>query len=312
MSKLPTVEDVALVAGVSRQTVSNVINTPEIVREATRERVQRAIAELGYRPHMAARRLRTQRSSTIGIHLDPYAGGISGVVLDRFVHALTERAGDLLPRERLRSALAAVVEHNHRSDLTAHESTQRVYALNDEGGLLLASWPRGGRPAIPFVYSDEVWTGIEHQVAASLVYAGLADEALLVERTLRARYDGEARNPWNEIECGNHYARSLASWGLLLAFSGAQWDAPARTLSFDPASDGPFRSLFTAGDAWGRVEVDDDELTLHVDGGTLVLDSLLLSGRALDTSASLHLTAGQSVTARATAEAPDPAPQEIA
>ena len=94
MPKTPTVEDVALAAGVSRQTVSNVINTPAIVREETRDRVHRAIADLGYRPHAAARRLRTRRSSTIGIHLDPYAGGISGVVLDRFVHALTERAGD--------------------------------------------------------------------------------------------------------------------------------------------------------------------------------------------------------------------------
>jgi len=91
MAKSPTVEDVARAAGVSRQTVSNVINTPEIVREVTRERVHAAIALLGYAPSMAARRLRTQRSATIGIHLDPYAGGISGIVLDRFIHALTDR-----------------------------------------------------------------------------------------------------------------------------------------------------------------------------------------------------------------------------
>jgi DNA-binding LacI/PurR family transcriptional regulator len=88
------VEQVALAAGVSRQTVSNVLNSPGIVREATRRRVELAIEDLGYRPHAAARRLRTQRSSTIGIHLDPYAGGISGVLLDRFVHALTDRAGE--------------------------------------------------------------------------------------------------------------------------------------------------------------------------------------------------------------------------
>lgn len=94
MTKSPTVEDVARVAGVSRQTVSNVLNTPSIVKDSTRERVETVIAELGYRPHAAARMLRTRRSSTIGIHLDPYAGGVSGVVLDRFIHALTERAGD--------------------------------------------------------------------------------------------------------------------------------------------------------------------------------------------------------------------------
>ncbi|SDM04036.1 LacI family DNA-binding transcriptional regulator [Microbacterium azadirachtae] len=94
MVRTPTVEDVALRAGVSRQTVSNVLNTPAIVKPATRERVQQAIHELGYRRHAAARQLRTRRSSTIGVHLDPYVGGVSGVVLDRFVHALTERASE--------------------------------------------------------------------------------------------------------------------------------------------------------------------------------------------------------------------------
>lgn len=94
MAKAPTVEDVAERAGVSRQTVSHVLNTPDIVRPATRERVLTAIRELGYRRHAAARQLRLRRSSTIGIRLDPYLGGISGVVLDRFVHAITERASE--------------------------------------------------------------------------------------------------------------------------------------------------------------------------------------------------------------------------
>ncbi|WP_256041381.1 LacI family DNA-binding transcriptional regulator [Cryobacterium sp. SO1] len=92
MASMPTVTDVALAAGVSRQTVSNVMNSPGIVRADTRERVQAAIAQLGYRPHASARRLRTRRSSTIGIRLDPMIDGISGSVLDRFLHALTEQA----------------------------------------------------------------------------------------------------------------------------------------------------------------------------------------------------------------------------
>ncbi|MGV8970641.1 MAG: LacI family DNA-binding transcriptional regulator [Microbacteriaceae bacterium] len=92
MASLPTVEDVARVASVSRQTVSNVLNSPQIVKSATRLRVQEAIAELGYRPHASARRLRTQKSSTIGIRLEPVRNGISGSVLDTFLHALTEQA----------------------------------------------------------------------------------------------------------------------------------------------------------------------------------------------------------------------------
>jgi DNA-binding LacI/PurR family transcriptional regulator len=92
--RLPTVVDVAKRAGVSRQTVSNVLNTPDIVAPATRSRVEQAIASLAYRPHASARRLRTRKSSTIGVRLDPVANGISGAVLDRFLHALTERADE--------------------------------------------------------------------------------------------------------------------------------------------------------------------------------------------------------------------------
>ena len=92
MGQLPTVDDVARAAGVSRQTVSNVLNTPTIVKETTRTRVQAAIADLGYRPHASARRLRTQKSSTIGIRMEAFKDGVSGAVLDRFLHALTEHA----------------------------------------------------------------------------------------------------------------------------------------------------------------------------------------------------------------------------
>jgi len=220
-------------------------------------------------------------------------GVLSDQLLGQF-HAFVNGLGHLLPEERVDSALGAIARYNLRDDLSAHESTQRVYALNDEGGLLLASWPRGGRPAIPFVYSDEVWTGVEHQVAASLLFAGRYDDALRIERALRARYDGTHRSPWNEIECGNHYARSLASWALLLGVSGAQWDAPERVLSFAPATDRPFRSLFTTGSGWGRVEIDRDALTLRLDGGTLDIGDLRLHGRTVGRS--IRLRAGESHT----------------
>ncbi|UUE20396.1 GH116 family glycosyl-hydrolase [Microbacterium sp. J1-1] len=241
----------------------------------------------------------------VDAHRYQYGDGIlTDQLLGQF-HAFVNGLGYILPADRVGSALAAIVAHNHRDDLTAHESTQRVYALNDEGGLLLASWPRGGRPSIPFVYSDEVWTGIEHQVAASLLYAGRAEDALRIERSLRARYDGTHRNPWNEIECGNHYARSLASWALLLAASGVQWDAPTRVLSFAPAAPGPFRSLFTTGTGWGRVEIDDHALTVHVDGGVLDVGELQLSGETIGRD--IRLRAGASHRSPLT---PTPTPEE--
>ena len=110
MAQLPTVEDVAALARVSRQTVSNVMNTPARVKESTRTRVLTAIAELGYRPHASARRLRTRRSSTLGVRLEPVNNGISGSVLDTFLHALTELADQRGLRILLYTAADATAE----------------------------------------------------------------------------------------------------------------------------------------------------------------------------------------------------------
>ncbi len=133
MATFPTVTDVALAAGVSRQTVSNVMNSPAIVRADTRERVEAVIAQLGYRPHASARRLRTRRSSTIGIRLDPMIDGISGSVLDRFLHALTEQAD----RQGLRVLLFTAT--------TPEDEITQLQRLNDgadvDGFVLTSTFP---------------------------------------------------------------------------------------------------------------------------------------------------------------------------
>lgn len=88
----PTLASVARIAGVSRQTVSNVLAAPERVSPATLAHVQEIIKQVGYRPNLAARQLRTGRSRVIGFRLYPVTDGINGAVLDRFLHALTEQA----------------------------------------------------------------------------------------------------------------------------------------------------------------------------------------------------------------------------
>ncbi|MFM9878389.1 MAG: LacI family DNA-binding transcriptional regulator [Rhodoglobus sp.] len=133
MAQLPTVEDVAQLANVSRQTVSNVLNSPGIVRETTRTRVLEAIGQLGYRPHASARRLRTRKSSTIGIRLEPVRNGISGSVLDTFLHALTEQADSRGMRVMLFTAedFAEEIEHIRRlrdgADVDAFVLTSTAY-----------------------------------------------------------------------------------------------------------------------------------------------------------------------------------------
>jgi uncharacterized protein (DUF608 family) len=184
--------------------------------------------------------------------------------------------GYLLEPEHVKQALSSVFRYNWLTDLSAHENVQRVYALNDEKGLILCSWPRGGRPALPFPYSDEVWTGIEYQVAAHLIYEGFVSEGLSIVRGVRERYDGERRNPWNEVECGNHYARAMSSWSVLLALSGYQYDAVAQNLSFAPCvSEEDFCSFFSTGSGWGTFrQYGKKGFALDIDFGTLTLKSI--------------------------------------
>jgi len=159
MAQLPTVEDVALRAGVSRQTVSNVLNSPEIVREGTRLRVEDAIAALGYRPHAAARRLRTRQSSTVGVRLDPVINGISGSILDRYLHALTERAAERGMRITLFTAAdqEAEIEQYRRLRDGAEVDAFVVTATSYDDPRI--EWL--ARERVPFVAFGRPW-GSEH------------------------------------------------------------------------------------------------------------------------------------------------------
>ena len=165
------------------------------------------------------------------------AGCLSDQLLGQWMAHVVGK-GHVLPEDHVKSAIQSVYRYNFKETFASHANPQRIFALGDEGGLLLCSWPRGQRPLLPFVYSDEVWTGIEYQVAAHLIYEGYVEEGFRIVRAVRNRYDGERRNPWNEVECGNHYARALASWSLLLALSGFRYSAPEKTMGFDPRMPG--------------------------------------------------------------------------
>jgi uncharacterized protein (DUF608 family) len=170
--------------------------------------------------------------------------------------------GNLLPHDHLRSALQSVFESNFKKDLRDHSNTQRSFALGGESGLVLCTWPRGGRPRLPFVYCDEVWSGVEYQVAGHLFHEDLLEEGLQLVKAVRSRYDGFKRNPWDEIECGHHYVRSMASWGLLIALSGYEFDIPRGRISFTPRlSKADFSCFFSTGSAWGAYHQHVDPAT---------------------------------------------------
>ncbi len=161
--------------------------------------------------------------------------------------------GDLIPKEYVRKALESIFKYNWKDDLSNHSNCQRTYALNNEKGLILCTWPRGNRERFPFPYSDEAWTGIEYQVASHLIYEDFIKEGLTIVKALRERFDGLKRNPWNEPECGHHYARAMASWALLLALSGYEYDGRDFTIGFKPKlASSNFRCFFSTDSGWGR------------------------------------------------------------
>ncbi|MGH3422824.1 MAG: GH116 family glycosyl hydrolase, partial [Streptosporangiaceae bacterium] len=214
--------------------------------------------------------------------------------------------GHLVDADKVRSTIQSIVRHNFKPSLATHESCQRGYALNDEAGLLVCTWPNGGRPRYPFPYADEVWTGMEYEVAALAIYEGMVDEGISIVEGVRARHDGWRRNPWDEFECGHHYARALSSWSVLLALSGYHYHAPAGLLGFDPrVNANDFRGFFSTGQAWGRFQqtVRDGQLRAGVQlrEGTLTLRALRLGwpGPAAVSLKLAHLGAGD-VSATAT------------
>ncbi|HKO81657.1 MAG TPA: GH116 family glycosyl hydrolase, partial [Chitinophagaceae bacterium] len=186
---------------------------------------------------------------------------------------------DPIDSKKIKSHLVSVYKYNLKENLSDHANPQRpAYALGDEGGLLLCSWPKGGKLSLPFVYSDEVWTGIEHQVAAHLMLMGHVKEGLAIVSISRNRYDGRIRNPFNEYECGNWYARALSSYGYLQCLTGVRYDAVDKALFID-SKIGDFRSFLSTETGFGTVTLKQGKTSLKVAYGNIAVDKLFVSGK---------------------------------
>jgi len=147
--------------------------------------------------------------------------------------------------------------------------------------MLICSWPKGGRPKIPFPYFSEVMTGFEYQAAVHLIYEGFVEQGLSVMRGIRARYDGKRRNPWDEAECGHHYARAMASWGAVLGLSGYHYSGLKQELGFEPRiNPQEFHTFWSTGKAWGSFRQsqigNSQEAELSVKHGDITLKTLSL------------------------------------
>ncbi len=185
--------------------------------------------------------------------------------------------GQLVDATKVKSSLNAIHKYNFKADLSDHANPQRpTYACGHEGGLLLCTWPHGCKLSLPFVYSNEVWTGIEYQVASHLMIEGMTEKGLDVVRACRDRYDGTIRNPFNEYECGHWYARAMSSYGLIQGMTGVRYDAVEKALSIDSRVGDSFRSFLSTATGFGVVGLENGEPFIDVRMGEIEVKKLIV------------------------------------
>jgi uncharacterized protein (DUF608 family) len=203
----------------------------------------------------------------------------AGCLSDGVVGAWLARVCGLsspLDTAKISSHLLAVYHDNLKKDLTDYSNPQRPgYAIGHEGGLLLCTWPDGGRLSLPFVYSNEVWTGIEYEVASHLIFQGRVQQGLEIVRTCRDRYSGLVRNPFDEYECGHWYARALSSYSLLEALTGVRYDAVDKTLYVDSRI-GDFTSFLSTATGFGTVNYKNGKASLKEVYGKIPVEKIIV------------------------------------
>ena len=169
--------------------------------------------------------------------------------------------GYLVDSEHVGATLHSIMKYNLRTSLQGHFNTLRSFALGDEAALLMASYP-GERPANPFPYFTEVMTGFEYTAAIGMLYEGQVDEGLQCIANIRNRYDGRKRSPFDEAECGHHYARAMAAWAAHLALTGFQYSGVEKTMTF-AANEGVW--FWSTGYAWGVCSIIPTDQGAQVD-----------------------------------------------
>ena len=163
--------------------------------------------------------------------------------------------GYLYPPEKVKQALHSIWKYNWAPDVGPYNEAhppERWFALPGEAGLFTCTWPKSPYLKEGVRYREEVWTGIEYQVAGHMVWEGMVTEALAICRGVHERYHPAKHNPFNEIECGDHYARAMASWGVFTALAGFEYHGPKGHIGFAPhITPENFRAAFTAAEGWG-------------------------------------------------------------
>ncbi|GAB3919220.1 GH116 family glycosyl-hydrolase [Larkinella terrae] len=204
--------------------------------------------------------------------------------------------GYLAKPENIQTALQSVMKYNYLENFSDHFTNMRSYVMGDESGLLMASWPKG-RLKVPFPYFAESMTGFEYTAAVGMIYEGQTENALKCMKSIRDRFDGRKRNPFNEPECGHHYARSMTSWNAVLAWSGFQYSGVTESMTMTAR---PGTYFWSNGSAWGTCTISADgaanRVSLQVlDGKIRVRQFQLANAGKHSFKQSQELTAGKTL-----------------
>jgi len=193
--------------------------------------------------------------------------------------AHTAGLGYVLDPDHVRTTLRSIMKYNLVENFNDHFNTFRSFGLGDETGLVMAGYPRGGLPELPFPYYTEVMTGFEYSTAAHMLYEGQTEAGVRVFEAVRDRYDGYKRNPFNEGEYGHRYARAMASWAGIPAWTGFSYSAVNRSMAFNP---GEGKFFWSNGYLYGTVEIrsggNQKTVVLTCLNGDLHLDAFGLNG----------------------------------
>ena len=201
----------------------------------------------------------------------------------------------VLPEKETVTALKSLWRYNFSPDVGLYRAVNkpgRWYAMPGEAGLLMCTFPRtdwdfkksggvGNKNPGFAGYFNECMNGFEHQVAGHMIWEGMLLEGFAIERAVHDRYGAARRNPWNEIECGDHYARSMASYGVYLAACGFEQHGPKQHIGFAPKlTPENFKCAFTGAEGWGsysqKVESGNLKAVLAVRWGKLKLNTIAL------------------------------------
>lgn len=191
-------------------------------------------------------------------------------------HCVINGLGDVLDPEQVSIALENMIKNNYKPSMRNFANPWRIFSLNDEAGSIICDYPEGVyKPRIPIPYCEETMHGFEYQFAGLLFAAGRIEDGIKVVKAVRNKYDGRKRNPWNEIECGSNYARSMASFAFLPILSGFSFHLPKKYIGFDPlVSKENFQSFFSVGTGWGTFSIKEKKVCVKLEEGKLILKKI--------------------------------------